>query len=157
MSVKKPLVVGADGRPQQLQVADTLAGNFGALSYPLVADASLAPGAPVYPTTNDHVDNAKADAAGTSTCIGLSQAGCASSATGQVQTEGVLTLTTGQWDAVFGTTGGLTVGTTYYLSPTTAGKGTATVPTTIGQYVVILGEALSTTELLVKISEKILL
>jgi hypothetical protein len=51
----------------------------------------------------------------------------------------------------------LTFNTPYYLSPTTAGLMTSTVPTTVGQVVAQIGVAISTTELLVKITTPILL
>jgi hypothetical protein len=68
-----------------------------------------------------------------------------------------LTATTGQWDAVTGGSGGLVANTVYYLDAATAGKLTATAPTTAGQYVVEVGMALSTTELLIKTRTPILL
>jgi hypothetical protein len=49
------------------------------------------------------------------------------------------------------------VGTTYYLSAGTAGLLTATAPSTVGQYVVEIGVALSTTELLIRPRPPILL
>lgn len=63
---------------------------------------------------------------------------------------GVVTLTTGQWDARTGDVGGLTKGSEYYLS-STAGGLTKTEPTTgLRQYV---GKAISTTVLLLDIGE----
>ncbi len=106
-------------------------------------------GTPVYNDANDGVKKGKADASGTKDVIGLVyDTSISASTAGNIQTDGVITATTGQWDAVFGTTGGLTKGTRYFLSPTTAGQGTSTAPSTTGQFVVLLGLALSTTELL---------
>jgi len=104
------------------------------------------------------VKKAKADASGTKDVMGLvQQASITNGVAGMVLVNGVLTATTTQWDAVFGTTGGLTFKTRYYLSAATAGIATATAPTTTGQYVVELGIALSTTELMVDIKSPILL
>lgn len=61
---------------------------------------------------------------------------------------GKLTLTTGQWDAICGTSGGLTKGENYWLGG--AGTMTATQPTT---YLQPLIKALSTTEALVAIGD----
>lgn len=41
---------------------------------------------------------------------------------------GAVELTTGEWDAIAGTTGGLTAGETYYVSDTTAGEITSVLP-----------------------------
>jgi hypothetical protein len=81
----------------------------------------------------------------------------AAGATGPVRSGGVLAATTAQWDAVAGTTGGMARGTYYYLDPATAGKLTATAPSTAGQFVVEVGLALSTTELLIRPRPPILL
>lgn len=66
---------------------------------------------------------------------------------GPVQIGGVMTATTAQWDAIAGTSGGLTAGTVYYLDPTIAGNLTSTAPTATGKYVTRIGIALSTTDL----------
>jgi len=68
--------------------------------------------------------------------------------TGNFLFNGILSLTTAQWDAIAGTTGGLTPGQDYFLSATTAGNLTATPPTTAGSTVITkLGTALSATDL----------
>lgn len=156
MAVKKPLVVGSDGRPQQLQSGDSI-GSIETGQITLTADAALIAGAAVYASAADHVNKARANASGTSRCLGLAAAAISNGATGTIQVNGIVTLSTAEWDALAGTTGGLTYDSTYYLSPSTAGLLTATCPTTVGQLVVIVGVALSTTELNVKISEPILL
>lgn len=112
------------------------------------ADAALIAGQVVYATAADHVGKAKADAASTSYVVGLAKAAISNGATGSVRTKGIVTLTTGEWDALAGTTGGLTYNTRYFLSATTAGLLTATCPTTAGQEACCVGIALSTTELL---------
>lgn len=115
-------------------------------------------GTPVYCESNDKVDLAKADAVATAQTVGLvKDVSIAASAVGNIQTDGILEATTSQWDAVAGTTGGLAAGTTYFLSAATAGKLTATAPTTVGQFVVKIGIALSTTKLEITLSQPILL
>lgn len=159
MALRKPLVqVG--GQIQQLQAADTLdAPQAGGDVIVLTNDevGALIQGNVVYADANDGVKKAQANAAGTSKPIGLSVDAPAGAATGRIMIQGILTLTTGQWDAAFGTTGGLGFGIIYYLSAVSAGLGTVTAPSTVGQYVVELGIGLSSTELLVRIRETILL
>jgi hypothetical protein len=105
-------------------------------------------GAPVYTKTNGHVDLAQGNASGTAEVLGVVEdTSIAASASGNILIGGVLTATTTQWDAVAGTTGGLTPGSVYYLSATTAGQLTATAPTTVGQFVVRVGRALSATKM----------
>jgi len=69
-----------------------------------------------------------------------------------VQTNGVLTLTTAEWDAITGDTGGLTRGVPYYLIPAPDdGQLTTTPPSTPGDFVVRVGIALSATDFLILI------
>lgn len=160
MASRKPLVI-VNGQIQQLQAGDTLDATVSEQEIINLTNENASPiviGAPVYISANDTVDLAKADASGTTKAIGLvNQASISSSSTGSIKTSGVLTATTTQWDAVAGTTGGLVAGTTYYLSAETAGLITATAPTTVGQYVVVIGEAISSTELKLNIEKPILL
>src|SRR6185369_10687560 len=58
---------------------------------------------------------------------------------------GTLTLTTGQWDAVCGTSGGLTRGD-YYWVDSTAGKLTATQPSGSSNFQQCALKAMSTTQ-----------
>jgi hypothetical protein len=157
MTARIPLVMNA-GRIQQLQSGDSLnAAVAENNTVTLTADATLIAGQVVYATAADHVGKAKADAAGTVRTLGLATAAITSGATGGVQTSGIVTLTTGQWDALAGTSGGLTFNAVYYLSAATAGLLTATATTTVGQYVKEIGIAISTTELLITTPPEILL
>lgn len=74
-----------------------------------------------------------------------------SGASGAILTDGVITGTVGEWDAVCDESigSGLTVGTRYFLSAANAGKITSIRPTTVGQYVVCIGTALSPTRMLI--------
>lgn len=159
MALRKPLVINA-GQLQQLQSGDTLDAPQSGGDQMVLTNANagtLPPGSPVYISANDSVDKAKADAAATKNCVGLAAASIATSGTGPIMLSGVVTLTTGQWDTAFGTTGGLTKDVIYYLSPATAGIGTSTAPTTAGQYVVELGLGISTTELKINVKSPVLL
>jgi hypothetical protein len=150
MALKIPLVM-YNGMPGQLLSTDTLSASVAAAEVIQQTNdeaTSIVIGAPVYNDANDGVKKAKGDATGTKDVIGLvKDVSIANGAAGSIQTNGVISATTAQWDAVFGTTGGLTKGTRYFLSAATSGIGTSTAPSTVGQFVVLLGIALSTTEL----------
>lgn len=162
MAIKVPLVIGADGLPQQLQAADSI--NVASAQYDSrsvtnsEASAAIVIGAPVYAFAADGVKKAQANAKTTSKLAGLGlDATIAAAGIGNIITAGILVATTAQWDAVAGTTGGLAFGTYYFLDAVTAGKMTSTVPTTTGQCVTLIGIALSTTELELMIQPPILL
>lgn len=152
MALRTPLVL-VSGQIQQLQSADTLnvpsvtAGNV--LSLTNDEAGPIVIGTPVYSDANSGVKKAKGDSAATANVIGLVRdASIANGVSGSIQTDGTMTATTGQWDTAFGTTGGLTVNTRYYLSAATAGLGTATPPSSAGQLVIELGIAISTVDLI---------
>lgn len=160
MATRKPLVINA-GQIQQLQVGDTLDASVIEQEVTQLTNGeatSIVIGAPVYIFSANTVKKAKADAGGTSNPIGLvKDASIAASAEGAILTSGILTATTGEWDAVAGTTGGLTPNAVYYLDPANGGKITATAPSVAGQYVVKVGVAISTTELKLDIEPSVLL
>ena len=113
---------------------------------------------PVYTTGADTFALATAGGIGSqANVVGvIKDTSIAFNAVGNVQVNGVLTATTGQWNAITGG-GGLTSGSVFYLDPTTPGHITSTVPSTGGQYVVQVGVALSTTELDIQIGPPVLL
>lgn len=154
MALKKPLVQ-TSGQIEQLQSGDYL--QTQELPQLINGNAGTIPiGTPVYVTTNDTVDKAKADAVGTVNTIGLvADVSIAAAATGSVQVDGILVATTGQWDSVTGGSGGLVANSIYYLDPATAGKITATAPSTVGQFVAPIGIAISTTEMKISIGRRI--
>jgi len=161
MALRVPLVMVA-GQIQQLQSSDTIAVPSVTAGVVLQQtndeSGAIVICTPVYNDANDGVKKAKADASGTKDVIGLvKDASITNGVAGAIQCDGVLAATTTQWDAVFGTTGGLTKGTRYYLSAATAGQGTSTAPSTVGQYVMELGIAISTTELRIGMGDPILL
>jgi hypothetical protein len=162
MATRKPLVIGANGKIQQLQSGDTITSpNAGTdlLSQTNNQGATINIGQLVYSfTTANNVKLAQANAAGTADVLGMVfDVTIASAASGNIATGGLVTATTTQWDAVTGQTGGLTPGSSYYLDAATAGKMTTTAPTTAGQLNVLVGTALSTTDFLLDVQEEILL
>lgn len=158
MSQRKPLVI-VDGQIQQLQAGDTLdavVNEVDVVSKQNGNAGALVKCTPVYVKGTGEVDKAQANAAATVEVLGLvKDTSIASGASGSVQTDGVLSATTAEWDAVAGTTGGLSPGTIYYLDPSNPGLITETAPTATGQYVVRVGLALSETELDISTQEPI--
>ena len=153
MAERRPLVEIA-GEIQELPLTDNLPSSSDVLSRTFTS-AAIA-GAPQYVDGNGSVDNARANAEGTSQVLGLALA-AAGPGTGQIITNGIITLTVGEWDAVAGTTGGLTADAKYFLSEAAAGRLLETTPpSTAGDYIVEVGVALSTTELNVRIRRRIL-
>lgn len=155
MAIKKPLVLNSTtNKPEQLQAGDTLADNTN--QYQLINGnaGSLVICTPVYISAAGTMDKARANAAGTSNCVGLvMETTVAPSASGYIAFQDIMVATTGQWDVVTGQTGGLTPGSSYFLDEATAGKlKTGTV--SVG-YVQEIGIAISTTEMLINPSQPI--
>lgn len=148
MSIIRPLVINtATGQIERAASADTV------LTPDMVlvtnnTGGSLVRGTPVYQTaTANEVAKAKADAIATSKVLGLVQdASIANAGSGYVLTDGLLTASTAEWDAVTGETGGLTPQARYFLDPTTAGKLTQTPPSVDGQVIAPVLTALSSTQ-----------
>jgi len=149
MAIKKPLVL-TNGQIEQLQAGDTV-DNPNLLERTF--DSATAIGQVVYTSSANNVDLAQADAQPTVRVAGLAAEAVGSGNTGNMLADGVLTLTTIQWDAVTGQTGGLTPGANYFLSEATAGQLTATAPTT--GFVVRVGHALSDTEFEIEVQQPI--
>jgi predicted RecA/RadA family phage recombinase len=160
MALRKPLVV-ISGQVQQIPAGDTLdavVSEKGVFSLTNGEATALVICSPVYVSAVNTVKKAQANAAGTAGVIGLmATVSTAAAASGSVQSDGILTATTTQWDAVAGTTGGLAPGTLYYLDAANAGKITSTAPSTVGQYVQPIGRALSTVDLEITIGQSVLL
>jgi hypothetical protein len=158
MAIKLPLVI-TNGIVQQLQSGDTL--DTRAEQFQLINDevAPVVIGAPVYPDVAGGFKKAQANASATKDVIGLvgQSPSIANGVAGAITLDGILTATTAQWDAVTGDAGGLTFKAKYYLDPATAGKITKTAPSTIGQWVVEVGEALSATDMKINVMPPILL
>ena len=161
MALRLPLVVGPAGLPQQLQSGDSLNVPTSGTTNTAVSNSeatALAIGMPVYSFATGAVKKALANAFATSGVAGLMfDVSTAAAGTGQMATSGDLSATTAQWDAVTGQTGGLTFNSVYFLDPTTSGKITVTPPTTVGQNLVRIGRAISTTTLSIDINDPTLL
>lgn len=159
MAIKKPLVLN-NGQIAQLQPGDSLDIQAEAVNLINGEATAIVIGAPVYSDAAGSVKKAQANAAGTKDVIGLvGQApSIANGAPGAITLDGVLSATTAQWDAVVsGASGGLVFKQRYWLDPATAGKLVTAAPATVGQYVLEVGIALSTTEMKINILAPILL
>jgi len=160
MAIRKPLVL-VNGEVQQLQSGDSISVPFSETLTVVQTNnetLSVVIGTPVYNDVASGVKKAKADAAGTTKVLGLvNDSSITSASSGEIAIGGIMVATTGQWDVVTGGSGGLVVGTKYYLDAATAGLLTATAPSTVGQYVIEIGIALSTTDMKIDIKSRILL
>lgn len=114
--------------------------------------ATIVAGRPVYVLVGATIDLADADAIATA-AVAIAAESIATATEGDCQTEGVFEQS--NWSAVIDTGATtLTPGANYFLSPT-AGKITLTAPTGSGQVVQLIGTALSTTELDLRIGEAV--
>jgi hypothetical protein len=154
MAVQKPLVI-INGQIQQIPSGDTMSAASSEVDViSLTATATVVKGCPVYIDAAGSFNKANAAAVGTAKVIGFAAAGISAAASGIIQTDGILACTTGEWDAVAGTTGGLAAGTEYYLA-SSAGLISSTAPSGAGNYVVKVGTAISTTELEISIGDSV--
>lgn len=117
--------------------------------------ATVVAGMPVYTDGDGTFKKAVANSAITAEVTGIAFADINAAASGIVNTSGEMTLTTAQWDAVTGQTGGLTPGAKYFLDNVTSGRITSSAPAT--GYLASVGKAISATKMLVRIGPKILL
>jgi hypothetical protein len=122
--------------------------------YSAEADETILVGQPVYLKVTGHVALAKADAAATTQVAGIAQNAVAAGSSCHYLTEGEITQT--NWTLIAGTAT-LTIGATYYLDLSTAGRITSTSPTAVGNYVVRVGRATTSTTLDIEIELPILL
>jgi hypothetical protein len=158
MALRKPLVINA-GQIEQIQSGDTLDAIVSEVDVVSMNNSNASPiviGNAVYCDVASGVDLAQADATGTTEVLGLvAEVSIGAAASGSIQTDGILSATTTQWDAVAGTTGGLTAGAIYYLDESTAGLMTETAPSSVSEFVVRVGKGISTTEMEISISPPI--
>ena len=137
-------------------MTDIIIGPNDAISiiYYAVADSIISMGQPVYLKTNGHIDLARADAVGTSKVTGLLLEAVVPTFIGSYSKDGSVTMD--DWNEVIGLTY-LVTGSVYYLDPDTPGKLTSISPTSVGQWVCPIGQAVTTTTLAMEISPRILL
>lgn len=157
MSEKRPIVLGGDGLLRQLQPGETTPGAYGPNRYEQTAVGDLEAGTPLYSAAGDQVTAAFSVDSSQSLTVGLAVAGALDTEPVTVQSDGILELSTGDWDARTGAAGGLASASPYWLSETTQGQLQAVPPTASGTYLVQVGIAISATKLLVRITEPVLI
>ena len=107
--------------------------------------STITEGQPVKVLGSGTVNLAQADTRANSRAIGLvKDASIANSASGDIQTDGVLEVS--DWTSVLGSAS-LTAGVIYYLDDATSGKIRATAPSGSGKLIVQIGTAISGTGL----------
>jgi len=117
------------------------------LAYINASAAPITLGTPVYISAAGQVSPAVASSVATSKVVGLvNDASIASLASGNIRVAGVVNGLSG-----------LVPGSVYYLDPVNAGKITLTAPTAVGQVVLPIGFALTSTSLELVIERSILL
>ena len=157
MALRKALVIGPSGKPQELQAGDVLAGPVAEVDVISMTNSNAGPillGQPTYIDGSSSVDLAQANAAATSSIIGLvAETSISSAATGSIQTNGALT--SADWTAV---TGGvtLTAGADYFLDAASPGMLTTTPPVGNPNSVTCVGVATSTDTLQIRIEPALL-
>lgn len=126
--------VSQRGRPGR--DAATVVIEGGSTPVAAIFDSNTARGDVLYVTTTGHVDLAQANGEPQAIAVGIALASVTSGLAGTYQTTGPVS--NPAWN--------LTPGSVYYLSPSVAGGMTETFPNSPGDYVCILGAALSETE-----------
>lgn len=164
MPARRPVYIDTTtGELTRFSATDTFANevDFLTVTNPAAAAAGandIPPGSPVYCLSAGQVAKAKADALSTAKVLALATETIPEdNGSGVTQTDGRLTLTTSQWDAITGQSGGLTACSKYYLDPATAGRLTTTAPSADGQILSPVGTAESSTVFEISIGTRIAL
>ena len=157
MALRKPLVIGPSGKPQELQAGDVIDGPVAEVDVITASNSNAGPitlGQPVYVDGSGSVDLAQANAAATSDVIGLvAEASIAAAATGSIQTNGAIT--SSDWTAVTGAVT-LSAGAPYFLDAAAPGMLTTSPPTGNPNSVTCVGIATSTDTFQIRIEPAIL-
>lgn len=117
-------------------------------------DVNCFAGQVLYVKNNGHLGLAQANALGTTTIAGLAVSGSIATTMVTYDPDGVLELS--DWTQAIGTPL-LMPGRDYYLSPNVHGQMTTIVPETVGQFVVVMGSALSPTRFSIEVTPRIAL
>jgi len=146
--IKKPLVL-TNGEIEQIQSDDSLSSAPNSLILTNGAPGTVSIGSPVYISSTDTFIHSVGE--NLPNVVGLAAETIEATASGGIQTDGKLSATTGEWDALTQQEGGLTPGAIYYLGY--FGGLYPTPPT--GGFLVRLGIAINATDLEIKISRPI--
>lgn len=123
-----------------------------ALSLTNIQGSTVKIGQPVFLSAANDVKLAQANNNQTTAIVigQVADVSIANNTAGNIALAGVLTATTGQWDAIVtGESGGLTAGNIYYASAAVAGNLANNTPdqTNSGNFAVVCGEGLNTTQM----------
>jgi len=118
-------------------------------------DTTIPKGTPVYSFANGSFKRARANSVTSIKVIGLAFETINASTSGKIQTDGILTATTSEWDIITGSSGGLIQNSLYYLNEMLAGGLKNTAPTS--GYIVPVGTAISSTQLKINLFNSVLL
>jgi hypothetical protein len=113
------------------------------------AGANIAAGEPCQIGVTSATPAQAITATNNATVAGLAIAAAATSSPVTLQFSGPLTLTTAEWDARTGGSGGLSAGFWYYLSASTLGGLTTTAPSAGGEFVTPVGFAQDATTMII--------
>jgi len=148
MAIRKPLVMN-NGNIEQLQLGDRLAPVPNNTLLMNDETSLMQAGQPVMV---DDLGNAKYTiATNNKGVIAFCVEDTPPTELGIFQVDGILSLTTSQWDNITGDTGGLRPGRMYFLDDNTISKITRVAPATVGHYIVRLGTAISKTDFTISI------
>lgn len=141
---------GPSGLPGTVGSAYVSMVNAGTISIPS--------GSPVYHVGTNGVRLANANNIVTKDCFGFSRGDpMVADASDFIQVDGLIELTTTQWDVITGTVGGLVVGKRYFLSAIQPGKLVYVLDETSGFYAAYVGYAINATVFKIEIELPILL
>lgn len=115
-------------------------------------DTTSYAGQPVYMKGNGHIDQAQADDLSTTRVVGILVSDATATTSATFVKDGSVSMA--DWTNVIGSAD-LTTGSIYYLSAGSPGLLTTTAPTTAGQFVCKIGQAVSTTKLALEIQQTI--
>lgn len=135
-------------------MADIIVGPSDAIIYFAEAETIIKKGQAIFTMANGHIALAKADSINTAKVIGLASEDIDLTAIGPYIKIGSIEMD--NWNDVIGASE-LVPGSSYYLDVSVAGRLTSTAPTTAGQVVCPIGQAISTTTLILDITSNILL
>lgn len=146
MAIRKPLVI-TNGNLEQLQAGDNLAPIPNTLQLLNDKSVQIEAGSPICIELANIANTTKITDVNRKDAIALAINIIPPNEINTFQVDGVLTLTTTQWDIVTEETGGLIPGAVYFLSESvTSGRISRTPPVITGNYIVRIGIAVNSTD-----------
>lgn len=138
------------GQLRDLAAGETFTGGADSGIAAYTTAAAVLKGNVLYASAPGTVNKAQANSQTTTKPVGIAQAAAGSGTSVSVQTNGIVTFTTAEWDAITGQSGGLVFNTDYYLSVAAAGlliPLSSVAAIAAGNFIVKVGRAISTVDL----------